>query len=452
MRHSAEISPKNSNHSLDPSISAHFSSTHQRRTLEPSHNSLSRLKQNKTKSNEKSSKNIKTTPKLSLCDSKSASRLILTNKKKPPSGIKLKGKLKNIKDKLGKSELCQDQIDKKVEKKVENFVKDEECEIKYTEENNDKSNHVAILPVRNKHKKSFSLNFDSINGDIKEEVDKNQYLKPLKTPKGVKVKSKKLTFDLNKPAKNGSQILLRKPKKSGTEVHLRYLDDNIAKKKETKVKKNLGNFKPKIEQGMSLKVDQRNLSTSSKESRQLKGIIKASKYPETSKNIPKSFNTEYKSSDSSKSSMIPTETDEWVNFLDYKFVGSASGFVEEFKAKILEDFPVPFNDNEVNECMIHSQLSSFDHLNTEDLSLSVSESVLPENPTMDLAEVKNVKIQQYCIPKLALNELSANESPSFLYNSLSEANCTSEIPENVSEKSCFNNEKAQIYFNNTKNK
>lgn len=453
MRHSAEISPKNSNHPLDPFISPQFSNSHQRRTLEHSQNSSSRLKQAKFKSNEKSSKNIKITPKLSLCDSKSASRLILTSKKKPPLGIKLKGKLKNIKDKLGKSDLCQDQIDKKAENRIENFVRNEEYESKYAGENDEKAHQVSSLPARNKHKKSLSLNFDCNNSNNKDLIDTNQYIKPLNTAKGAKIKSKKLNFDLNKSAKNGSQNFLRKQKNSSTEVHLKHLEDNTVKKKEIKTKKSLGSSNSKADKVVNSKTNQRSFLTGSKDSRQLKGIIKASKYPETTKNFPKSFNTENKSLDSSKSSFIPTETDEWVNFLDYKFVGSASGFVEEFKAKILEDFPIPTNHDEFNDCKIHTRLSTYENLDTEDLNLSLSESLLLENPTMDLVEVKNVKIQQYCIPKLALNDIIGNESPSFLYNSLSEANCTSEIPENVSEKSCFDSEKTkndQIFYNKFK--
>ena len=427
MRHSSEISPKNSNHPHISSFSMQGSANYDSKTLTPNRNSLIDLKQVKPKIGQKSSKNSKVPLKPNICDSKSSSGLILPCRKKPPAGSQIKVKLKNLKDKTLKS--FNNQTEKKSDKKVQNLFKTTDCEVKYIEEVPSNLNENCTLINKTRHKKSFSLNLDLIENSCKILSDQRMYSKPLKTTKNAKVKPKKMFGSSKKLEKNASSFFKPEPKISIFETPDNRIVEISVKNKEFEPKTNSSKPKSKVNISLSPKFSQKKMQPLKKDPKQVKGIIRASRYNSVKNEIDNTLTGENKTlNDSNKSSMNHTETDEWVNFIDYNFEGTASGFVEEFKAKILEDFLLA-TKNLLNEGRIHNQLVTTENLYTEDLDLSPSDSISYEKPMRNTRNLNNPKSQQVFIPKLALNEIITQDSPSFLYDTLNEANYTSEMLE-----------------------
>ena len=160
MRLSSETSTKNLNHPHASSFSMQGSLNSETKNLTPNRNSFINLKQAKPKIFKNISKSKKVASKGSICDSKSASIVILPSKKRPPTCNQLKGNLKHLKDKSFKS--FSSQADKKLDKKIQDLLKTPDCEVKNIEEISAKLNEDCTLVNRTKHKKSFSLNLDLI--------------------------------------------------------------------------------------------------------------------------------------------------------------------------------------------------------------------------------------------------------------------------------------------------
>jgi hypothetical protein len=259
---------------------------------------------------------------------------------------------------------------------------------------------------RPSHRKSSSFNQDSQNSAINDLKTAKTPAKPSspKAKKGVK-KSLISCMSTKLHSKRASlEIPLNK-----TTDYLKSFENSSKQEKKTLKTKNLGNKLKVLEkqvknQDFSQKFKEaffeKSVNCFNKDSKPLKSILSKGKFSKTkSLKFSKSFRTDdlHPIEESLKSSALETENDEWVNFLDSKFQGSNSYYVEEFRQKLIKERVTSFD---LNEEHLTNQLSK--DLCT-DLNLSSSES-LSMNYPLKITEKTYKKPAK--VPSLPLNLLN----------------------------------------------